>query len=199
MAEDGDDDRQKGVSEGLGISKRAASEILLPEILAAAKQEGAKVDVNVLLIQLSQKSQTPDELVLNSERVLDLARKFEDHRLESFKKMADAVIAVKNSDPDELEKRRNNGMRRRLKGVIATCVVASLASCIWVATMSGNVVLASLLGGVGMMGLGALVPLASGESVSSNDVVRMFAAMSSFLRPKADPEPEKRDERRKRK
>ena len=57
-------------------------------------------------------------IVSNSKKILEVAQKYEDAKVENFKRMADAIIDVKIRDPDELEKRRNNRMRRCLKGIV---------------------------------------------------------------------------------
>jgi hypothetical protein len=159
-----------------------ASGGLLPELIAAARQEGAKIEVNVLLATITEKSQSPQELVLYSEQVLEIARKFEDHRVETFRKLADAVIEVKTKDPDEVEKRANNGMRRRLKAVIATCGIGCLAGTILVGSIGGSLLATVILGTAGAMCLAMLGPLASGESLSASDGVRLFRAATGFLK-----------------
>jgi hypothetical protein len=190
------DDRENDPKANAALARRSA-DLLLPEVLAAVRQEGAKIEVNVLLANITEKSQSPEELVKYSEELLDIARKFEDHRVETFKKMSGAVIEAKTKDPDEIEKRANNGMRRRLKGVLAIGGIGSIFGAVAVGLYGGNLLVAVLLGTVGAMCLATLGPLASGESVSSNDMVRMFSAWASAFRPPLKQDKPSADERRK--
>jgi uncharacterized membrane protein len=180
----GDDDKKSA----LELAKKSTQDAILPEILEAIRQEGAHVDVNVLLVQLIQKSKDTDNIVEVSERMLAAAQKFEDQRVENFMRMADAIIDVKNRDPDEQEKRRNNRMRRGLKVVVGTCAVGCLGGGISCVLYGGSMVVTALLVAVGAIALAMSGPLASGESMSSNDVVRIVSAMKGMLLGRGDVE-----------
>lgn len=151
--------------------------VALPRVIEALRQEGAPVDVNFLLIQMAQKTQSPHEVVESSRQMLAITREFEQQRVENFKNMADAVIDVKMRDPDEVEKRRNNMMRRCLKGLVGSCAVVGLGGGIVGATLGANIVVAALLIAAGGLALALSGPLAAGESISSNDVVRIVSAL----------------------
>jgi hypothetical protein len=172
------DDEKKAVLE---VAKKSTQDVILPEILETLRQEGKHVDVNVLLVQLIQKSKDTDNVVEISERMLAVAQRFEDQRVENFMRMANAIIDVKQRDPDEQEKRRNNRMRRGLKVVVGACAIGCLGGGIACVLYGGSMVVTSLLVAVGAIALAMSGPLASGESMSSNDVVRIVSAMKGML------------------
>jgi hypothetical protein len=148
--------------------------------------------VNVLLVQLVQKAQDPNAIVQSSEKLLGLAEKFELQRVENFLRMANAIIDVKTRDPDELEKRRNNQVRRYLKGVVGACAVGCLGGGILSASLGGSIVTVALLVAAGSIALAMTGPLAAGESMSSNDVVRIVSAMRWLLTGRKGEAPAKR-------
>jgi hypothetical protein len=161
----------------------ATSDILLPEIVEAIRQEGARVDVNVLLIQLVKRVADPDDIVGQSEKLLEVAQKFEDHRVANFQKMANAIIDVKERDPDELEKRRNNRVRRALKGVVGSCAVTAVIGAGLSVWLGGGIVVTGLLVAIAAVSLAMSGPLASGESMSPNDAVRIVHAVRGWIPP----------------
>jgi hypothetical protein len=170
----------KDETESSSLSK-STQNVVLPEIAEALRQEGSHVDVNVLLVQLISKTKDPDAIVLNSEKMLAVAQSYEEARVENFRRMADAIIDVKNRDPDELEKRRNNRMRRCLKGIVGGCSLVGLGGGIAGILAGGNIVVVGALLTAGCIALAMSGPLATGESMSSNDVVRIVSAMRMML------------------
>jgi len=170
----------KGETESTSVLKEA-QDVVLPEIEEALRQEGAHVDVNVLLVQLISKTKDPDAIVLNSEKMLAVAQSYEEARVENFRRMADAIIDVKNRDPDELEKRRNNRMRRCLKGIVGGCSLVGLGGGIAGILAGSNIIVVGALLTAGCIALAMSGPLATGESMSSNDVVRIVSAMRMRL------------------
>ena len=164
-----------------GALVKRTQDLILPELLEAIRQEGAHVDINVLLVQLVQKTDDPDAIVENSEKMLAVAQKYEEKRVENFMRMADAIIDVKNRDPDKVEKRRNNRMRRCLKGVVGACALGGLGGGAAVVALGGSIVVAAALLAAGSIALAMSGPLASGESMSSNDVVRIMNALRTML------------------
>lgn len=170
----------KGEPESTSLSKDT-QDVVLPEITEALRQEGSHVDVNVLLVQLINKTKDPDAIILNSEKMLAVAQSYEEARVENFRRMADAIIDVKNRDPDELEKRRNNRMRRCLKGIVGGCSLVGLGGGIAGILAGSNIVVVGALLMAGCIALAMSGPLATGESMSSNDVVRIVSAMRMRL------------------
>lgn len=156
-------------------------DVVLPEIVETLRQEGGRVDINVLLVNLANKIEDPDEIAEQSEKILELARKFESHRVSNFQRMADAIIDVKERDPDEKEKRRNNRARRALKGVVGSCALTGTIGAVVSIALGGGIVVTGLLVSVAAVGLAMSGPLASGESMSSNDAVRIVHAVGKAL------------------
>ncbi len=154
--------------------------LIIPELAEAIRREGGHVDVNVLLVQVVNKSD-PADMVVRSEKMLEIAEKYEAQRVENFKRMAAAIIDVKNRDPDEIEKRANNKVRRCLKGIIGGYAVVGLLGGITTAALGGSLGIALSLMSTAGLALALLGPLATGESVSSNDIVRIVGAMRTFF------------------
>jgi len=180
----------KGPEEG--ALAKSTQDIIVPELIEALRQEGSHVDVNVLLVNIVNKTSDPGATIANAEKMLGLAQRYEEARVENFKRMADAIIDVKNRDPDELEKRRNNRMRRCLKGIVGGCAVMGLLGGIAGILAGGNIVVVGALLTGGCIALGMAGPLATGESMSSNDVVRIVNAMRVMLPRRANSEESKR-------
>jgi hypothetical protein len=170
------DEPNKPDSESVSLAK-STGDLIVPELLQAVKQEGAHVDVNFLLVQVIQKTPDPGEMVERTKEMMALAQNYEQQRVENFRTMADAIIDVKQRDPDEQEKRRNNRMRRCLKGVVGGCAVTCLGGGILGVATSANIVLTALLVAAGAIALAMSGPLAAGESISPNDVVRIVGAL----------------------
>lgn len=172
-----DEGRPADPPKALAKITEGRDRVLLPEIVEVIRQEGSRVDVNVLVVQLVNQAADPAELILKSEEILALAQKFEDHRVANFQRLADAIIEVKTRDPDEIEKRRNNRIRRALKTVVGSCAVASLGAAIVTVWIGAGIVATGLFVTMGALSLAMAGPLASGESMSSRDVVRIIDAI----------------------
>jgi hypothetical protein len=154
---------------------------LVPEVLEALRGESpGTINVNILLQLISEKTQTSTQALEQFEQALKLARRYEDHQLETFKQRSQAIIDTKTRDPDEVDKRRNNA-RRYLKGVIAAAALVGLGGGLVVGANGGNIVMVGLLLAIGTVSIAMLGPLASGESISSNDVVRMIRAAKGLF------------------
>lgn len=174
------DDEKKRLGDGAdtpsGITK--AVEGLPREIAEVLRQQSVQnVNVNVLLVQLTKQTESNAEFIANSERVLEITEKFEKSRLEHFQRQADAIISVKIKDPDEIEKRASNRARRVCKYVLAGLAVAGLAGGLAVIVAGGNIIAALLLLGIAAVATAMLAPLASGESITAGDVVRIIGAV----------------------
>lgn len=192
-------DQNKADPEAVSLAK-STRDLIVPELLQAVKQEGAHVDVNFLLVQVVQRTPDPEEMVVRSREMMVLAQNYEQQRVENFRSMADAIIDVKQRDPDEQEKRRNNRMRRCLKGVVGGCAVTCLGGGILGVALGANIVLTALLVAAGSIALAMSGPLAAGESMSPGDVVRIVGALR-WMRPSSgdeddEDEPPKRRRRK---
>lgn len=187
--------------EGQGAPKRDASslaktaqDVLIPQLVDAFRKEGAPVDINVLLVQVIQKTHDPEEAVEKSRQIMTMVKDIEKQRVENFSNMAQAVIEVKLRDPDEIEKRRNNKMRRILKGLVGVCAIGGLGGGIAGVAMGASLIVTSLLVAAGALALAMSGPLAAGESISSNDVVRILNSLR-WMRPTEDEEDDEQEQR----
>ncbi len=147
------------------------------EIVENPLQGQPAINVNILLQQVTRDAD-PSQALENADKALELAKKWEDHNLQVFKQRAEAAIQYKERDPDELEKRKSNGLRRSLKKVIATGGIIGVGGMLTVAGLGGSMVVAVLSGLVGAVCLASLAPLASGESVSAAEVVNIINAIA---------------------
>lgn len=176
------DDEKTDSKPKVSLAKPPAGGVILPEILEVLRQEGAsQIDINVLLVNIVQKVANPEEIIARSREMLAVAEVYEASRLRAFQARAEAVIDVKNRDPDEIEKRRNNRVRRVLKGVVAGCALGGIGGVIASIYFGGSIVITSLLASVTAISIAMLGPLASGESVSPSDVVRMVSALKGLV------------------
>lgn len=161
---------------------------LAPEIVEALKIEGnAQININILIQKVAEKAQTPEMALQHIDTAIELSRKYEDHRLDTFRARTRAIIDAKENDPDEIEKRLNNRTRRQLKGVIATCAVVGIAGALVSAAVGGGIVITGLLAAFAGVSIAMSGPLASGESISSTDVVRMVQALGDVIGKTAPP------------
>lgn len=157
------------------------ADAVVPELIEVLRHEGGHVDVNVLLVQLVQKSPDPRAMLESAKELLVLAREYEEQSVENFSKMANAVIDAKTRDPEEVDKRRNNRMRRCLKAVIGVCALGGLGAGTACAIIGAPVVVTGLLLGIGGIAVAMSGPLAAGESISANDVTRIIRAMGARM------------------
>jgi hypothetical protein len=158
-----------------------ATKAIVPELAEAIRQEKGQVDVNVLLRVVVEKAHDPEGIVQYSEQILRVAERYEDHRLKTWQQRAQAVIDVKSKDPDEIEKRQNNQVRRGLKITVGACAVLGCGGAVVGAIVGAGIVVTGMLATIGAISLAMLTPLASGESVSSNDTVRILEAVKNVF------------------
>lgn len=190
------DDKGTGGGAGAFAVSSPTEEVLLPEVVEAIRREGGHVDVNVILVQLIKRAERPEEVFAQAEKFLEVAQKFEDHRVANFQRMSNAIIDVKTRDPDEIDKRKNNQVRRALKGVVGGCALVSLGGAITSIALGGGIVVTGLLVAVASVSLAMTGPLASGESMSSNDAVRIVNAVRGLIRRPAGAETKPRADRK---
>lgn len=165
------------------IQKGTLPVALPTELVDAFRQEQQTVDVNVVLVSISQKAKQPDDLVAQAERVLELAARMERQRTENWERRMNAIIDAKERDPDERDKRANNETRRVLKRTISGTSVIALMGGVGVAAFQGSFLVSCLLLALSTVSISLSAMLASGESVSSNDVVRVINAMRNIVSP----------------
>lgn len=199
MPSKGGEDPSEGASGKLPAKMKTTGDVLLPEIVEAIRQEGTRVDVNVLLVQLVSKVENPNDIITQSERLLEVAQKFEDHRVANFTKMAHAVIEAKKLDPDEVDKRRNNRARRALKLTVAGVLVVAVAGAVTSTILGGGIVVTGLFVIIGALALAMAGPLATGESMSPTDVVRIVGAFTKALPTRWELKAKEEDEQQSRK
>lgn len=170
------------------LQKAEDGQVLAPEIVEAVRGEtGGQININILLQQVTEKEESPDRALKHADALIKLSERYEEHRLKTFQARTRAIMEAKANDPDEIEKRSNNRVRRQLKAVIAGCAVAGVVGAISSAVVGAPIVITGLLGVFGVVSVAMLGPLASGESISSNDVVRMVNAIGSIAGRRTSP------------
>lgn len=156
----------------------APATVLPPAVIQALRSQN--IDINVLLVQVASKSHDVEQAANLTERLLEVSSKFEAQRIKNFEASANAIIGAKTKDPDEIDKRRNNATRRTLKRVIALASLASIGGGITVACRGGSLMMVGLLLTVGFFALAVMAVLASGESMTANDVAVVANVIKSF-------------------
>lgn len=170
------------------LQKASPAPALPLEIVEALRNEGvAQININILLQQVTQNAANPETALQHAEAVMELSRKYEEHRISAFRERTQAVIDVKKRDPDEVEKRLNNRIRRVLKWAIAACAITGIGGAVLSAAAGGGIVLTGLLALVGVVSIVMSGPLASGESISSSDAIRMVRAVGDTIRKPSPP------------
>ena len=156
--------------------------VLASEIVEVLKgSTSGQINVNILLQQVTEKEESPERALQHADALISLSERYEEHRLRTFQSRTRAIIDAKISDPDEIEKRSNNRVRRQLKIVIAGCAVTGIVGMLLSAATGGAIVVTGLLATIGVVSIAMLGPLASGESISSNDVVNMVTALGKVV------------------
>lgn len=163
--------------------KDSSSGLIVGEIVEALQQQdkAGAINVNILIQQVSQKAHDPAEMLAQTERAIQIAEKYDQTRLAAFKERVDAVIDAKLRDPDEVEKRQNNGVRRSLKRLIGILAIGTITGGIAGALLGAPIVVVMLLLLVGTVAVAMLGPLASGESVSAADVAQILHAAGNLI------------------
>lgn len=152
------------------------------ELVEVLKGESSRpININILLQQVAEKENSPERAMDHARELIGLSERYEDRMLEVFQARTRAIIAAKTDDPDEIEKRLNNRVRRQLKIVLAGCAVAGMTGMLLTVATGGPIVVIGLLAAIGVVSIGMLGPLASGESISSNDVVSMVTALGRVV------------------
>ena len=170
------------MAENDSRTDKATNALVVGQVVEALKQEkSGHINVNILIQQVSEKAQNPEEIIIQTERALEMAEKWEAKRVQAFREHVQAVVDAKLKDPDEIEKRRNNGARRRLKYLVGVIALIGLAGGILSAFAGGNIIVVALLLLIGAVAVAMLGPLASGESVSASDIVQILQATGNLM------------------
>lgn len=175
-------------------SGQVSTASLPAEVIQALDASTSSVDVNVLLVQLIKKEPSPAEFVAQSREMLDMVKELEEWRLSNFKQRADAVIDAKTRDPDEIDKRANNGVRRFLRRLIGILAVLSLLGAgvgVW---QGAPALVTTMLMAVVALSTSFAGVLAMGESVTTEEVVRVMREVSRGM-VKGRPAEEEREQR----
>ena len=164
---------------------------LAPEIVEVLKGEGGgQININILLQHVTETAETPERLLQHADALITLSARYEDHRIEAFRARTQAIIDAKLRDPDEIEKRSNNLVRRQLKRVLAVCAISGILGALLSVAGGGPIVVTGFLAAIGVVSIAMLGPLASGESISPNDVVRMVKALGDVVSRNRTPGPD---------
>ncbi len=130
-----------------------------------------------MVLNLTNKAPDPTVALENIEKMLAITAKYEDQKLEQFKRKAQAVIELKTNDPDEIQKRKDAFSKRVLRYVLAGCALLGLGGGVVVASMGGSMFVAGMLIVIGALPIALIGPISAGESVSVRDVVRVLKAL----------------------
>ena len=172
---------------------------LAPEIVEVLKgASSGQININILLEQVAANEHSPERALKHADALIGLSAMYAEQRLTAFQARTRAIIEAKASDPDEVEKRSNNRVRRHLKLAIAGCALAGILGMLLSVATGGPIVVTGLLAAIGVVSVAMLGPLASGESVSSNDVVSIVTALGRVLGAKAEDNRPDRSNRKRR-
>jgi hypothetical protein len=154
---------------------------LSPDLVESLR--GSRVDVTRVLVEVTHKLQiaNPTELLAVQDKIMKQTLEFEAGRLRLAEQGTDLAIRFRKQDPDEIEKRRNNRVRRSIKYALLLAVPGGVGGAIYCAAKGGPITTAGLL--LTLVGLIVVLlgPLASGESLSATDVVRMVGAVKGLM------------------
>lgn len=155
------------IPQGEIASAKDAERIAAEEKLAVSA-----VNVNVLVEKLVVHAPA-EKRVETLKQFFDATLEFEERRLALSERAATNAINQKLRDPDEVEKRANNRARRILKYGTLGLAFLGIAGGIVLVNAGSSTYIGAAVVFAGTMGLGLSAVLASGESVSTNDLVKL--------------------------
>lgn len=173
------------------------------EVIQALDASTSNVDVNVLLVQLIKKESSSTEFLAQSKEMMEIAKEFEEWRLSNFKERTNAIIDAKTRDPDEVDKRANNGARRFLKrliGILALLALLAVGAGLWQGVPAMVMVMLLAVAALSITFAGVL---ATGESVTTENVVQVLREIGRGAAPRKlqsgdeEPKPPRTSRRRK--
>ncbi len=133
--------------------------------------------INVLLVHVVDKGEDLESALQHAQGLLDMSMMYERSRLEIAQQRADLMIETKKRDPDEILKRDDARLKRRLKGLFGFLGLSCLGLVGVGLLMEANFLVLMFLSGIGAMTVALLGPLISGDSISTTDVVRILRAI----------------------
>lgn len=139
------------------------------------------VDANPIIESITRQAIDPEHLLELTEKALALVQKNEAERLKNYATYVQTVIAAKQSDPDEVDKRENNKFRRGQKALVATSGAFAIIGAVVCAALASSYVLTSALMVIGLLLLVITAITSSGSEISTGDVVRLMNATRRML------------------
>lgn len=174
------------VSSAPNASKPAEEEVIQGEIHEISKYESPSVDPNYIIANAIAKAKTPEQTIMLAREAMKVSAEYEEMRTQLFERRTNAIVEYKRKDPEEIEKRKSNSVRRFIKICVSSAmlmgVVTTLVSMILGGLTPSCVAVSILLIGFSIFALAQSGPMASGESVSSNDIVRIIKAFTGFVK-----------------
>lgn len=155
--------------------------VVTAEFIKVLREQNPDINVNLALTQIHN-NPSPSEIITVARELSEINTNTEERRLVNMKKRFDLMVEYRTNDPDEIEKRANNKVRRWLKHTIPLGSFASIVASVGVLLANASALpVALVLACGGVVGLIASIPLASGESVSSGDLERIFSALAGSV------------------
>ena len=77
----------------------ATLQAIAPELAEAIRQEKGQLDVNILLRVVEAQAADPEAALTYTREILAVAEQYEQQRLRTCQQRAEAVIALKDTDP----------------------------------------------------------------------------------------------------
>jgi hypothetical protein len=203
----GEGDKDQETTEMAPEERRVVSDALAEapleaEVLAAAHQT-LNVNVNVLLNVVSR-TNSPEQALAHAERSFELIRRFEEQRVQHFRQMSDAIIAAKEKDPDERERREHAVLRRQMISLVGLVMLMSVGGTIVLAFRGVPTLVLAVPLFLGVVSMAILAVVGSGNTLTAKDVRGLIrTAMPLFGEKDGDTQqlqkPKKRDRNRGRK
>ena len=158
------------------------------ELRALGKgSSSGSINITFALSQLAKNPESADGLISHLRQIDALNADTEKRQIENRERYLKILQDHRLRDPDEIDKRKSNDTRRFLKKTIAGTASACIFGCIGTAiamslSHSYSLMLVALLLGTGGLALLlSVIPLASGESMSSGDVERLLASGANAI------------------
>lgn len=140
------------------------------------------IDIDAALGELARNAPDPETALRVLNEYVELKRRYDNLELETAQKRGELEIALKEKDPDEIEKRRHSANRRRMAWAIAACVPLCLLGATGLAVAGASLFAVITLAAAGVCALVMLGPLASGGSVRLNEMAGVVQAFGGLVR-----------------
>lgn len=137
------------------------------------------INLNVILNQAIQYNHKPDDILTVAKGLADVNLDTMKRQIEIMDQHAQMVRRHRTEDPDEVDKRKNNQTRRILKlastGAAFVMILAAIV-CLMIDRSFPFILVPLILAGGGAVTVVSMIPLASGESVSTGDIERLIVS-----------------------